>query len=116
MARWYDGDRHARLERGTAATAVVEHELEHAVAVGYAERGSVQARLSGDGAERSADVRVEHGEVNLDVVQPGVRRPSALGIVPGDMSLERLCMYDDGLASVILQSVLSGKENARCFR
>ena len=91
MARWYDGYRHARLERRPAATAVVEHEFEHAVAVGYAERGSVQARLSGDGAERGADVRVEHGEVDLDVVQPGVRYPSALGIEPGDVGLERLC-------------------------
>jgi hypothetical protein len=91
MARRDDGHRHASLERRPAATAVVEYEFEHAVAVGNAERCAVEAGLSRDGAESSADVGVEHGEVELEVVQPGVWRPAALGIVPGDVGLECLC-------------------------
>ena len=68
------------------------------MAVGEAERGSVQARFSRDGEERGSDVRVEHGELDLDVAQPGVGRPSTLGIVSGDVGLKRL--YTTGLGQV----------------
>jgi len=69
---------------------VVEDELEDAVAVWDAERGSVQAGFSLDGEERGADVRVEHGELELEVVQAGVGHPTALGVVPGDARLKCL--------------------------
>ena len=113
MARRDDGHDHARLERCPAATAVVEHELKHAVTVGDAERCAVQAGCSCDGTESSADVWVEHGEVELDVVQSRVRRPSALGIVPGDMGFECL-WYTMGQQAAFI--VAGRGDNARCFR
>jgi hypothetical protein len=64
-----------RLERRPAATAVVEHQFEHAVPVRDAECGAVQARLAIDGEEPGTDVRVEHGELELQIVQPKVGRP-----------------------------------------
>ncbi len=82
-----DRDDRDRLERRPAATAVVEHEFEHAVPVRDAECGAVHARLAIDGEEPGTDVRVEHGELELQIVQPRVGRPSPLRVVPGDMRL-----------------------------
>jgi hypothetical protein len=103
VARRSYGHGHAHLERRPSAPAVVEHELEHAVAVGNVERGSVEAGFTGDGAERGADVQVEHREIELEVMQPRVGHPSTLGIVPGDVALEHLwtttdqwCVYWEG--------------------
>ena len=103
---------HARLERRPAAPAVVEHEFEHAVAVWDAERGSVEAGCTRDGAERGADVWVKHREIELDVLQPRVGRPSTLGIVPGDLGLEHL-WTTTGISGGVYGG---GGRNARCFR
>ena len=73
VARWDDRDRRVRLERRPTVTAVIENEFEHAVSVGNAECGSIQARPSLYGEERSADVRVEHRKLELQIVQSGVR-------------------------------------------
>ena len=82
-------NRHRRglPKRRPATAAIVEHEFEHAVSVGNAECGAVQARGSVHGDERGTDVWVEHRELELEVVQPGVGRPSALVVVPGDARL-----------------------------
>ena len=102
MAWRDDRHRHAGLERRPAATAVVEHELEHAVSVGDAESDSVQARFARDREERGSDVRVEHRELNLEVAQPGVRRPSLRGIVLGDVGLKRLWTTSQVRLTVLL--------------
>lgn len=44
-----DRHHHGLLERRPTATAVIEHEFEHAVPVGDAECGTVQAELPFDG-------------------------------------------------------------------
>lgn len=73
VTRWDDRDRRVRLERRPTTTAVIENEFEHTVSVGNAECGSIQARLSLYGEECGADVRVEHRELELQVIQSGVR-------------------------------------------
>jgi len=90
VPRGDDWHRHGLLERRPATTAMVEHEFEHAVSVGNAERGTVQTEFSGHGEERGADMWVEHSKLDLEIVQSRVGRPSALGVVPGDARLEGL--------------------------
>jgi hypothetical protein len=90
VPRWDDWHRRGRLERRPATTAMVDHKFEHAVSVGNAEWGTVQAELSGHGEERGADVGVEHSKLDLEIVQSRVGQPSALVVVPGDVRLEDL--------------------------
>ena len=72
VSRGDNWHRRSRLERGPATTAMVEDEFEHTVSVGSAERGAVLAGASWDGTKRSADVRVEHRELYLEIVQSRV--------------------------------------------
>jgi hypothetical protein len=63
------------------------------VVVGYAERGSVEAGMAGDGKELGADVRVENPELDLGVMQPGAWYPVThpLSESSGDVGIEFLC-------------------------
>jgi hypothetical protein len=60
------------------------------VSVGNAERGTVKAGVSGRGEECGTDVWIEHGKLDLEIVQSRVGQPSALGVVLGDARLEDL--------------------------
>ena len=55
------------------------------MAVRDAERDGVHAGLTLDGRKRGADVRVEHGELELHVIEVGVRAPPTdLSVIFGD--------------------------------
>ena len=81
----------ANGRRDVPFALVVNVELEDAMAIRDAERDGVRAGLALDGRERGADVRVEHGELELHVVDVGVRAPPAdLRVVLGDERGESL--------------------------
>lgn len=92
MPRRNDRHRGRTLDERVSRPLVVEHELEHAVPVGRAERQLVFALVRGVGGEEGADVRVEHREFELQVVQIVLGLPfSARGVVLEDQRFEGLC-------------------------
>lgn len=85
---WRRGGRRMRY---SPFALVFDDELEYAVPVRDAEGNRVLARLSRDREKRGPNVGVEHGEVELQVLDAGVRLPHVqLGIVLGDVRSVRL--------------------------
>ena len=75
MARRDDGHGRRAGEERPAVALEVDDELEHAMPVGRAERDGVFSRYARDGGQRGADVRVKHGELELQVGEAGVGLP-----------------------------------------
>lgn len=70
---------------------MVDDELKDTVAVRDAERDRVLAGLAGDGGQRGADVRVEHRELELEVLDAGEGLPRVeVRVVLGDVRLVSL--------------------------
>ena len=80
--------------KGNIPFALVIHgELEDTMPVGDAERNRVFPRLACDGRKRGPDVRVEHGELELQVLEARIRLPRAsLGVVLRDVCRKGLCI------------------------
>ena len=92
MSRWHNGYNSGTVEmRPPGAVAlvkllteerrlvpfalVVDHELEHTMAVWHAERHRVLAGLAWHGRQRGAHMRVEHRELELHVLDARIRLP-----------------------------------------
>lgn len=70
---------------------MVDDELEDAMPVRGAERNRIHARFSGYSWKGRADMRVEHGELELDVLDAGERLPGATtSVVLGNAGSEFL--------------------------
>ena len=71
---------------------VVDDKLEDTMPIRHAERNRVLAGLARYGGQRRADVRVEHRELELEVVDARVRlEGSRLRVVLRDFGSEDLC-------------------------
>ena len=66
------------MQRHAPLALVVDVELEDTVPVGHAERDRILARLAWHRRQRRADVRVEHREFELHVLDARVWFPDVL--------------------------------------
>lgn len=68
-----------RVRYNSPLALVIDDELEDTVSIRYTEGDRVLASLAWDRRQRSADVRVEHGKLELHVLDARVRLPGVLG-------------------------------------